>query len=378
MMASLGVNAANTSYVSITTELEDLYTNLGGDVSTDYTGAGEVFGTGGAIDQVSKNANSFVEEFRGASTDEGFRISFDAEEWTVNAGMMSYSDLETARGDLRDSESALLDQITSDLVGDGSVANSWGSAELAKARSLGGLVGNLTADIQVSTRDISHAAATSDVQTAYETDGSLDSLFASTTTEVAELQARVNTTRSAVATTRDGFSNTGTAVGGNTSQIIADSSDKSLTELVYTNATSDHIQISDYFTNAVSLVDSDSNVLLEEITDTFIDNSGVYAFGVNDFPSFTDFVLERNGTVVRGETNAFGGGGIFYPITNGWGLASEGTSTAQLIKNLGGGGWYQFDISISGSEYIVNRYGSGVVYTATSAQDAFNWLEANY
>ena len=284
-MTTLSSVNANVNLDGIVSNLNGLYGALGGDVSTDYTGSGQVFGTEGYIAGVNQEANGFIDAFRAASGG----LDFDASAWTLSNTSTGVGALETARDGLRSAETALVNKVQSDLVGDGTVANSWGVAVLAAARIDGGLVGRLTADIQEDTRDLSGAVASVDVQTLYETDGALVSFFRVTNAASQDLVDNVNRTRDAVAKARDGFSNTGGVIGRNTGSIVIDSSDMSLTASVLTNSASDHIQVSDYFTAAAEV----TSLSLDAITDNFTDDAGIVAYKFNSkgYSNFTNFVL---------------------------------------------------------------------------------------
>ena len=243
---TMGVASANVQLGAINSNLQGYYTGLGG-VITDYSGTDEVFGSGGMIENVTTGANAFVDAFRNVSG----AVSFDADTWTLSNSLgTGVGTLEDARDSLRASESALMSKVQSDLIGDGSVANHAGAAHIATVISQGGLLGKLTASIQVEAEAFTGQVVATDVQSLYEQDGALDAFLSVTGLAASSLQTRVNSTRQSVANVRDGFVVDNTAIDSNTGSIVADSSDNSLTASVLTNSTNTHIKVSDYCTDS--------------------------------------------------------------------------------------------------------------------------------
>ena len=328
---------ANVNFDGIKTNLTGIYTGLEG-VVTDYSGTDEVFGTGdGSLDAVQQGANTFVDAYRAATGE----LSFNADTWTLLNTSTGVDTLEDARDDLVIAQNNLVTQIQSDLIGDGTIANTWGTGEIADAIARGGLLGTLTASIQVSARDLSDNVATTDVQALYEATGDLEGFFQNTSVEAANLQTRVNTTRSAVADARDGFvlSNTVLATG-NTGSIEVSAGETDLVDSILTNSTHTYIQVSDYFSAAIAVND------LGAITDTFTSTSaGQYTFNGLGYDSFTNFVLGTDNSTVT--------------------LLADNSSIAynndyQLIENADG------SITIS---YVGPDYAHGTVGNATSNGD---------
>ena len=364
-LMSMNATAANTDLSSLISNLQGTYDALGAGVdgydTNDYTGTGNVFGAGGLIESVTDGANGFVDSFRNASQG----VDFNATTWTLDGTATDQASLVAARTTLINAQTALTDEVTSDLLGNGTaVANTWGAAELAQARVNGGLVGALTADIQEDARDISNFAATADIQSAYEDQAVLESYFSTISADRTVLLARVNTTRSAVAEARS-LDIITTAVDGNTGSIgtVANTDRLALTNRGTNNA---FILVSDFFTSAVGV-----GSLMAIIEDSFSVDTSEYTMGGIEYGSFTDFVLEINALTAALSTSLSGSSeNTVIPA-----LWTSHQSGAQLfISKIGGdttAGIFDARIDYSAGSYIVYIGGDSSVLHAT-LQDAID------
>ena len=395
-MASFNSFATLGTLSGIHMNISSLYSGLGAS-SYDYNLYGH-------FNAVRDDASDFVDAYRDAAV----VATFDPDTWTLEASDGSgVAALETARDNLRGSETNLVNKVTQDLIGDGTVANSWSTGELAKARSEGGIVGNLSANLQEQTRDLTTAVSSgvADIQDLYESDAALKSFFETTTAEITALENNVNNTREGVANAREGFAITTTGISGNnTGRIVADANNKSLTSTIYTNATGDRIQISDYFTSVDALV-VDGNTLFDEISEYSISGSvyshgfteslGIYSEGLFEYNSFTDMILARDGTQVREDVALFAAafGGVTHKINPSFKIHETDVftdTTATFISNSDDSDFIALVVNgvdvinggnLTGGETAVYTYTGGVqdsVQNFGSPQQAMDWVYAQF